>query len=54
MIRRQQEDRERREREAEMRRRKQEQEAVAAARKAAERPQFFAMALYNFVAQSPK
>lgn len=52
MIRQQQEERQRREREAEQRRRK--LEAEEAARKAAERPQFFAMALYNFDAQNPK
>ena len=52
MIRQELEERERKERKAEMRRRK--QEAEAAARKSAGRPQFFAMALYNFVGQSPK
>jgi len=54
LLRQHQEEQARREQEAEMRRRKLQAEAKAAAKRAVERPQFFAMALYNFAAQSPK
>ncbi|XP_048590225.1 sorbin and SH3 domain-containing protein 1 homolog isoform X2 [Nematostella vectensis] len=52
MQRKQEEERRRRQREAEIQRQK--EAAAEQARKVAERPQFFAMALYSFTAQSEK